>query len=95
MEKLTVENIECKNFWEFKKLLKIAYDLGYKFGSKTKWTAIQLWFGLDDLYLPTRKKSNGLSLYSHGFMKYIEKDIIDDYDIISFNEWLLSVYGII
>jgi hypothetical protein len=77
-------DIQATSFWEFRKLLKLSYDLGYKFRSGNKYTAFELWF---------IKKCNGLSLENDLTMRYIERHL--DIDSIDLNEFLRVVHGFI
>ena len=80
-------DVEARNYFQFRRLLKLAYSLGYKFRSGKTHSAFSLWFAND------RSKCKGLSLENDYSMRYIEKHL--EVDTVDFKEYLRIVHGVI
>ena len=79
-------DVRTKNFFEFRRLLKIAYTKGYQGFSGKKPGAVNLWFGFDWF------ECDGISFYPQNKLKFIEKRL--KIDTITFNEYLNEITSI-
>ncbi len=79
-------DVIARDFWEFRRLLKLAYVMGYKFGGKKQHTALGLWVGWRDVH--------GLAFYEEDMrLKYIDRWC--DIDWITVDEFYLTLTGAI